>query len=136
MKETIADRIKLSRLNQGLSQSELAKKAGYNDKTAISKFEHAGDDISIKQIKRVAKALNVSAAFLMGWEEIEAFSSPAEFEVAWFERGGGKHPITLSDEEHALILTYRNSDDTTKEMLNRILKYKELLEKRLNHANS
>lgn len=66
---TIADRIKLKRLEKDLSQTELALLAGYNNKTAISKLEHAGDDISMKQIKRVAHALNVSPAFLMGWED-------------------------------------------------------------------
>ena len=66
---TIADRIKLKRLEQDMSQTELALRAGYNNKTAISKLEHAGDNISMKQIKRVATALNISPAFLMGWED-------------------------------------------------------------------
>lgn len=66
---TIGDRIRIKREELSLSQTDLAKKAGYNDRTSISKFEHAGDDISMKQVKRVAKALGVSAAYLMGWEE-------------------------------------------------------------------
>lgn len=66
---TIADRIKIKRVDLDMSQTELALKAGYNNKAAISKLEHAGDDISMKQIKRVAKALGVSPAFLMGWED-------------------------------------------------------------------
>ena len=66
---TIADRIRLKRNELQLSQSELAERAGYSDKTAISKFEHAGDDISMKQIKRVAKALGTTSAYLMGWDE-------------------------------------------------------------------
>lgn len=65
---TIADRIKKKRLEQDLSQTELAKLAGYSDKTAISKFENAGDDITMKQVKRVAQALGVTSAYLMGWE--------------------------------------------------------------------
>lgn len=66
---TIADRIRIKRNELNLSQTELAKKAGYSDKTAISKFEHAGDDISMKQIKRVAEALGTTSAYLMGWDE-------------------------------------------------------------------
>lgn len=65
---TIADRIKQKRIEKDWSQTDLALKAGYNNKTAICKLEHAGDDISMKQVKRIAQALNVSPAYLMGWE--------------------------------------------------------------------
>lgn len=65
---TIGERIKNKRIEKDLSQAELAKLAGYYDKTVISRFEHAGNDISMKQVKRIAKALNVSPAYLMGWE--------------------------------------------------------------------
>lgn len=68
---TIADRIRQRRLDLNLSQSELAVRANYYDKTAISKIEHSGNDISMKQVKRLAKALSVSSAYLMGWEEPE-----------------------------------------------------------------
>lgn len=66
---TIGERIKIKRVDLDMSQTELAKKAGYYDKTVISRMEHSGDDISMKQVKRVAKALGVSPAFLMGWED-------------------------------------------------------------------
>lgn len=65
---TISDRIKKKRLELELSQTELAKLAGYSDKTAISKLENAGDDITMKQVKRIAQALGVTSAYLMGWE--------------------------------------------------------------------
>lgn len=67
---TIGERIKEKRKELNLSQEDLAKKAGYKDKTAISKFEHKGNDITMKQVKRVASALGVSAAYLMGWEDV------------------------------------------------------------------
>ena len=63
---TIADRIRIKRTELGLSQTELADIAGYSDKTAVSKLEHSGDDISMKQIKRVAKALGTTSAVLLG----------------------------------------------------------------------
>lgn len=65
---TIADRIREKRLELSLSQTDLAKRAGYSDKTTISKFEHMGNDITMKQVKRVAEALGVSSAYLMGWD--------------------------------------------------------------------
>lgn len=65
---TVGERIRDIRTEKDLSQSDLAKLAGYYDKTVISKFEHAGNDISMKQVRRIAEALNVSPAYLMGWE--------------------------------------------------------------------
>lgn len=68
---TIGERIRFKRTEKDLSQTDLAKLCGYYDKTVISRFEHAGNDISMKQVKRIAEALNVSPAYLMGWEEDE-----------------------------------------------------------------
>lgn len=65
---TVGERIRLRRLELKLSQSELAKKAGYSDKSAISKLEHSENDITLKQVKRIADALDVSPSFLIGWE--------------------------------------------------------------------
>ena len=65
---TVADRIKMRRLELEWSQEELAKRAGYYGKPTISKYENAGNDISMKQVARMAKALGVTTAYLMGWE--------------------------------------------------------------------
>jgi transcriptional regulator with XRE-family HTH domain len=67
---TVADRIKDKRIEMGLSQSDLAKRAGYCDKTAISKIENAGNNITMKQVRRIAEALNTTDTYLMGWDEI------------------------------------------------------------------
>ena len=64
---TVGERIKQKRIEYGLSQQELAKKAGYSDKTAISKIEHSGNNVTLKQIKRIANALNVDPSEFMGW---------------------------------------------------------------------
>ena len=65
---TVGERIKNRRIELGLSQEELAKKAKYTGKPAISKFENAGNDITMKQVYRLATALETTAAYLMGWE--------------------------------------------------------------------
>ena len=65
---TVADRIKEKRTELNMSQTELAKKAGWSDKTSISKIESAGNEISLKKLTRISEALNVSVAYLMGWE--------------------------------------------------------------------
>ena len=102
---TIGERIKEKRLELKLSQDELAKMAGYSDKSAICKFERGGNEITMKQVKRVAKALGVSSAYLMGWEN---------------------NDITISDmtsDEKLLVMEWRDIDDQSKEMIKRILAY-------------
>lgn len=66
---TVGERIKQKRIEYGLSQQELAKRAGYSDKTAISKIEHSGNGVTLKQIKRIANALNVDPSEFMGWSD-------------------------------------------------------------------
>lgn len=67
---TVADRIRQRREQLNMSQEELALKIGNKDKSTISKIEKAGDNISMKNIKRIADALGVSSQFLLGWEEM------------------------------------------------------------------
>lgn len=65
---TVGDRIKLRRQELEMSQAEVAAAAGYSDKTSVSKLENAGDNISMKQVNRLAKALRCTSSYLMGWE--------------------------------------------------------------------
>ena len=66
---TIGERISNKRIELGYSQEDLAKKCGWSSRSSISKIESSGDKISLKKIELVAKALNVSTAYLMGWED-------------------------------------------------------------------
>ena len=65
---TVADRIRARREELNMSQEELAKRIGCKDKSTISKIEKSGDDISMKNIERIAAALHVSSNYLMGWD--------------------------------------------------------------------
>ena len=62
---TIYERIKSFRLALGMSQAELAKKVGYEGRSAISKVENGERDISHSMIGQYAKALNVSPTYLL-----------------------------------------------------------------------
>lgn len=110
---TIADRIKAKRIEKDMSQTDLALRAGYNNKTAISKLEHAGDDISMKQIRRVATALNVSPAYLMGWEEDQELL-PTDTAL----------PIFDETDEHLLkiIEYYKNATPEAQSVVETVLK--------------
>lgn len=66
---TVGDRIKDRRIELGLLQEELAERAGYVGKSAISKIEHSGNNISMKLVRRMSAALECSMEYLMGWSE-------------------------------------------------------------------
>lgn len=64
---TTADRIRNRRLELGLTQLEVAKRLGLTTKAAVSKVEGQGDNVTLKNVEKFAKALNCSKAYLMGW---------------------------------------------------------------------
>ena len=64
---TVADKIKEKRELLGLTQLDLAKRLGLKSKTSISRIEQSGDNVSLKDIQRIAEALGCSPLELMGW---------------------------------------------------------------------
>lgn len=66
---TVADRIKQLRIELGLTQEDLAQRLGLEHKSSISKIEKAGDDITQKNIVKIANALHTTPEYLMGWED-------------------------------------------------------------------
>lgn len=107
--ETVGERIKKRREDLGLSQMQLAIKMGYNNRSAISRAETSGDDIGANRVKKFAEALNCTPAYLMGWKEVDFVAEDEDLEF--------------------VVEAYRHSDDTTKEMVKRLLKYNEELNK-------
>ena len=69
MKEPFGDRIKRLRNAKGLTQEELARKAGYKDRSSVAKIEAGKRNPSQSIVKDLAKALGTTPARLMGWEE-------------------------------------------------------------------
>lgn len=65
----IGKRIKNKRIENGLTQEELATKMGYKTKSTINKIENGVNDVAQKNIYKFAEVLNTSIAYLMGWEE-------------------------------------------------------------------
>lgn len=85
---TIYDRIRQLRIEKGWSQSELAQKVGYKDKTAIAHIEKGERDISRSKIAAFADTLGVSPTYLLEGKE----NSPSE----------------LTKEEKALLELFRS----------------------------
>ena len=97
---TIYERIKMLRTAQGMSQYDLAKKVGYEGRSAISKVENGDRDISQSMIAKYADALGVSPTFLLYGEEDTPADAPAggradEF-VELFQQ--------LTDEQQMMII--------------------------------
>ena len=66
---TVADRIRNRRIELNITQKELSVKIGTKDRSSISKIEARGNDISLKDIARIAHALDTTSAYLLGWED-------------------------------------------------------------------
>ena len=60
--------IKDRRIELGLTQTELAEKTGYSNKSSIASIELGKVDLPLSKIKTFAAALDCSASDLMGWD--------------------------------------------------------------------
>jgi transcriptional regulator with XRE-family HTH domain len=87
-------RLREARLGAGFSQSELEELSGI-PKARLSRYENGHVEPSIQTLARLAKALNVSEASLLGDER----AAQEEFFRALEERG-----ITISSKERARAL--------------------------------
>lgn len=64
----LIEKIKLRRLELGLSYQELSDLTGIN-KSTLQRYETGFiKKVPIKQVQIIAKALNVTPGYLMGWE--------------------------------------------------------------------
>ena len=67
----IGDRIRKKREELGMSQEELAKKIGYRSRSSINKIENDGRGLPQSKILLIAKALETTPDFLLGWDDDE-----------------------------------------------------------------
>ena len=73
----LSERIRGKREEIGLTQSELAEKMGYADKSMIAKIEKGIIDLPQSKIVAFADILETTPSYLMGWEDI----SPDSYEA-------------------------------------------------------
>lgn len=92
-----------------INQTEFCKRTGLN-KSALSNYLN-GDRVPRQdKIAMIADAFGIDPAWLMGYDTAP-YAMPH-----------------ISAEEEMLILEYRDADSTTKEMIKRLLSYKEMLD--------
>lgn len=65
----MGERIRDRRINLGISQIDLAKKIGYSNRSSLIKLEKGEIDPSQSKMVSLAKALDTTPGYLMGWEE-------------------------------------------------------------------
>ena len=55
-----------------MTQEDLAKKLGYKSRSAIAKIETGNSDLPQTKVIDIAKALDTTPAYIMGWTRTEA----------------------------------------------------------------
>ena len=90
--EEIGNRIKSLREEKGISQDELAKLTGYTSRSSINKIELGKTNLSQSRITKIANALGVTPAYIMGWNHED-------------------DKIDLSNHEKQVIKAYRNKPE-------------------------
>ena len=102
----------------GVNQTEFCKKTGLQ-KSALSNYLNGDREPRQDQISKITDAYNINPAWIMGydvpmeWDRPDVFATPEDFEKAWKDRGGGRHPIDLTDEEYGFIIDVRTLHDPT-----------------------
>lgn len=69
--EEVYKNIKKRRLELGMTQKELARLAGYENRSSIARIERGDHDLPQSKVIDIAKALKTTPSYLYGWEEEE-----------------------------------------------------------------
>jgi transcriptional regulator with XRE-family HTH domain len=92
------NRIRELRKKSGLSQAELGSRVGLHQ-TQIGNLENGGRNLTMEWARRIAKALDVTVADLLG---------------------DGDNPFRLTDEERALIANFRDAGEEQQQIIQRV----------------
>lgn len=100
---SLGQNIRIYRERLGLSQSELAERLGYKDRSTIAKIEGGNSDLTQSKIAAIAKVLGVSPVVLMGLDDAES-EQPTGGELSEGKRRLIQFAQTLTEEQAALAL--------------------------------
>lgn len=113
---TMAETIRMLRLQRGITQEELGKIIGVQ-KSAIRKYESGMvENIPRSSIKRMADFFEVSPSYLMGWEDETPAPELTESERAWIELYRKLSP-DVRETFVTLIEIFDNLPDPVRQML-------------------
>lgn len=108
----MADRIKERRNFMGYTQEELGEKLGLQ-KSAIAKYENGRvENIKRSVIANMAKVLECSPAYLMGWEDTEQTNAESPKILQYYEKLNdiGKNVATERVKELTEVPRYIKED--------------------------
>lgn len=63
------ENIRTLRMEKRMTQDELARRAGYTDRSSIAKIERGVVDLPQSKIKQFAEIFGVTPSHLMGWDK-------------------------------------------------------------------
>lgn len=99
----LGEKIRVSREKAGLTMEELGKKCSTTKQT-IYKYETGKvTNIPLDRLMKIADAVDVSASYLMGWEDIDA-EQLTDGELSEVKRSLIQFAQSLTDEQAALAL--------------------------------
>ena len=125
------ENIKKKRIEQNISQQELAERVGYRGKSMISQVENGLIDLPQSMILKFADALNCSALELMGWED--GWAGEEKDETAPVFKVSDREPVALADDERGLIFKLRALDQKRRDTIMRLIDF---LIKEVENGNS
>lgn len=109
---TVGERIRNLREKADISQTDLAKMVDISKQTLYKYEMNVVTNIPSNTIEKIASALQTSPAILMGWENILNPKSDT---------------FSLNDFEKKIIIAYRQADDISKAMVQRVLNIEEII---------
>ena len=110
----IGERIRRKREELGMSQDELAKKSGYASRVSISKIESDSRGLPIDKVTLIAKALRVTPAYLMGWEDVngnEIVEDEHTYMIEAFQQLNDRNRKRLLDYLEMLMVIQEGNND-------------------------
>ena len=96
--EKIYENIRKRRLELGMTQLELARLTGYENRSSIARIERGDHDLPQSKIAEIARALKTTPSYLMGWEDEEVATLTAMQEEAMTK-------FLLLSYEHQLVVS-------------------------------
>lgn len=105
----LADRVRVRLEELKMSQTELAKRMGYANRSSVNKIV-TGRKVSQKVIARLAEALEVTPAYLIGWDESP--EEQAEYEAS----------ILMDDDIMGLVYSYTALNEESKKAVKQMIR--------------
>ena len=124
----------------GMKDFDVSKASGIGSST-FSDWKNGRSNPKEAKLRKIAQALGVTYAYLMGWESVSRDPSTMALEqiIQTNEEKGGSATFAeflyettvkpaatskeITDNEYNLILQYRNADDKVKDMIVQLLSY-------------